>query len=232
MHRLCLLRHGASLWNQQNRFTGWTDIDLSSNGIQEAICAGERLCREGYVFDEAHTSFLTRAQRTLDLVIKNLKQKNPSPIPITQTWRLNERHYGALQGLNKQETIQKYGEKQVMLWRRSVTERPPPLDLTHQTSPRNNPLYTSLADDQIPQGESLKDVLLRLMPYWNEMLAPRIRLGKRLIVVAHGNTLRALLMHLQNLSHEDVIRLNLPTGIPIVLELNNDMQVTKTLLKK
>lgn len=221
MHKLVVVRHGESTWNKENRFTGWTDVDLSERGLQEARDAGVILRKDGYVFDVAFTSVLKRAIRTLWIMLDELDQMW---IPIHNHWRLNERHYGALQGLNKAEMASKYGEEQVLLWRRSYDVRPPALDKTDQRYPRHDPRYNDLNDDELPRCESLKDTVNRFLPYWHEMIAPTIKSGRRTLISAHGNSLRALVKYLDKMSEEAIISFNIPTGIPLVYELDDDMK--------
>ncbi|MEJ5197804.1 MAG: 2,3-diphosphoglycerate-dependent phosphoglycerate mutase [Anaerolineae bacterium] len=221
MIKLVLLRHGESDWNKENRFTGWTDVDLSEKGIAEAHEAGKLLREGGYVFDVAYTSVLKRAIRTLWIVLDELDQMW---IPIYNTWRLNERHYGALQGLNKAETAEKFGDKQVLIWRRSYDIRPPALTPDDPRYPGNDPRYASLSKDELPLTECLKDTVARFLPYWHETIAPALKEGKRAIIAAHGNSLRALVKYLDNISDTDIIELNIPTGIPLVYELDDDLK--------
>jgi 2,3-bisphosphoglycerate-dependent phosphoglycerate mutase len=220
MHKLVLVRHGESTWNKENRFTGWTDVDLSEKGVMEAHEAGQTLRKEGYVFDIAYTSVLKRAIRTLWIMLDELDQMW---IPVHNSWRLNERHYGALQGLNKAEMAAKYGEQQVQVWRRSYDVPPPALEVSDQRYPGSDPRYRNMGKSEIPACESLKDTVNRFLPYWHETLAPAIRSGKRLLVAAHGNSLRALVKYLDNVSEIDIVKLNIPTGIPLVYELSNDL---------
>ncbi len=220
MNKLVLLRHGESTWNKENRFTGWTDVDLSEKGIEEAKEAGRILKQEGYTFDIAFTSVLKRAIRTLWIV---LDEMDLMWIPVVRHWRLNERHYGALQGLNKAEMAEKYGEEQVHLWRRSYDVPPPPLDITDERWPGHDPRYKNLDPKDIPQSESLKDTVKRFLPYWHETIAPTVKSGQRAIVVAHGNSLRALVKYLDNISDAEIPGLNIPTGIPLVYEFDDDM---------
>lgn len=221
MNKLVLLRHGESIWNKENRFTGWTDVDLSEKGIEEAKEAGRILKREGYTFDIAYTSVLKRAIRTLWIV---LDEMDLMWIPVVRHWRLNERHYGALQGLNKAEMAEKYGEEQVHIWRRSYDVPPPPLEITDERWPGHDPRYKGLDPKDIPQSESLKDTVKRFLPYWHETIAPTVKAGQRAIVVAHGNSLRALVKYLDNISDEEIPSLNIPTGIPLVYEFDDDMK--------
>ena len=219
--QLVLLRHGESDWNLQNRFTGWTDVDLTPKGEKEAREAGRLLREEGFVFDLAYTSVLKRAIRTLNFVLDDM---DLAWIPVEKTWRLNERHYGSLQGLNKEETAKKYGEAQVKTWRRSFATPPPPLDPTDERSAHNDPRYKVLRPDEIPACESLKDTIARMMPCWESQIAKSMREGKRLIVAAHGNSLRALVMHLDGMSETDILEFNIPTGVPLVYELDRDLR--------
>jgi 2,3-bisphosphoglycerate-dependent phosphoglycerate mutase len=220
MHRVVLLRHGESEWNLQNRFTGWIDVDLTPRGIEEAR-AGARLLREGgYTFDVAFTSVLKRAIRTLWIV---LDEMDLMWIPVHRHWRLNERHYGALQGLNKAETADRHGEAKVHLWRRSYDVRPPALTEDDERYPGRDPRYAGLEDSQIPRVESLKDVVARFLPYWEEAIAPAIRSGKRVLLCAHGNSLRALVKHLDGIPDDEIVGLNIPTGLPLVYELDGDL---------
>lgn len=221
MHKLVLVRHGESTWNKENRFTGWTDVDLSENGVKEAHEAGRTLHKEGYQFDVAYTSVLKRAIRTLWIMLDELDQMW---ITVHNSWRLNERHYGALQGLNKAEMAAKYGEDQVLAWRRSYDVRPPALELTDERYPGCDPRYGSLSKSDIPVCESLKDTVNRFLPYWHDTLAPVIRSGKRVLVAAHGNSLRALVKYFDNVSESDIVKLNIPTGIPLVYELSEDLK--------
>lgn len=218
--RLVLLRHGESTWNRENRFTGWTDVGLSEKGVEEAVAAGKLLSADGYVFDVAYTSVLKRAIKTLWLGLEQLDQMW---IPVHLDWRLNERHYGALQGLNKAEMAAKYGEAQVHRWRRSYDEPPPPLELDDERHPRHDARYASLPANELPRAESLKDTVARFLPYWHEIIAPSIRAGKRVLIAAHGNSLRALVKHLDGVSEREIVGLNIPTGIPLVYELDGDL---------
>jgi 2,3-bisphosphoglycerate-dependent phosphoglycerate mutase len=224
MHKLVLVRHGESTWNKENRFTGWTDVDLSERGVEEAHEAGRTLREQAYVFDVAFTSVLKRAIRTLWIMLDELDQMW---IPVHNHWRLNERHYGALQGLNKAEMASKYGEKQVLLWRRSYDVRPPALEKNDERYPGSDPRYKDLDENEVPLCESLKDTVDRFLPYWHETLAPTIASGRRLLVSAHGNSLRALVKYLDNLSEEAVVSLNIPTGIPLIYELSDDLKPIK-----
>jgi 2,3-bisphosphoglycerate-dependent phosphoglycerate mutase len=219
--KLTLLRHGESLWNRENRFSGWTDVDLSEQGMVEAREAGKKLKAEGYSFDVAYTSVLKRAVRTLWIVLDEL---DLMWIPVERSWRLNERHYGALQGLNKAETARRYGEEQVLLWRRSYDIPPPALERTDERYPGNDPRYRGLDDSDLPLTECLKDTVERFLPYWNGSIAPAVKAGKRVIIAAHGNSLRALVKYLDDVSDEDIIALNIPTGIPLVYELDERLR--------
>ena len=221
MHKVVLLRHGFSTWNQENRFTGWTDVDLTEQGKAEAKLAGEILKAEGFVFDLAFTSVLKRAIRTLWIVLDEL---DLMWIPVEHSWRLNERHYGALQGLNKAETAAKYGDAQVKTWRRSYDTPPPAIETNDQRYPGHDPRYRNLPESDLPRTECLKDTVARMLPYWHEAIAPAIVAGKRVIVAAHGNSLRALVKHLDHISDEDILELNIPTGVPLVYELDTEMK--------
>lgn len=221
MPTLVLLRHGESIWNLENRFTGWTDVDLSERGLKEAQEAGKILKSEGYRFDVAFTSVLKRAIRTLWIV---LDEMDLMWIPIHISWRLNERHYGALQGLNKKETADRYGFEQVHTWRRSYDVPPPPLDLNDARHPRFDPRYAGVPKELLPSSESLKDTLERVLPYWHEAIVPCLREGKLPLISAHGNSLRALVKYLDNISDEDIVELNIPTGIPLVYELDDELK--------
>jgi 2,3-bisphosphoglycerate-dependent phosphoglycerate mutase len=225
MKTLVLLRHGESIWNMENRFTGWTDVGLSEKGTEEALEAGRLLREGGYVFDLAYTSVLKRAVKTLWLA---LEEMDLMWIPIEKSWRLNERHYGALQGLNKQETVEKHGEQQVKIWRRSYDIRPPALNPSDPRSPAKDPRYASLKPSEVPLTECLKDTVDRVMPYWNSDIAPAVRSGKRVLIASHGNSLRALVKYLDNISDKDIVGLNIPTGIPLVYELNDDLTPIKS----
>ena len=224
MHKLVLLRHGESQWNLENRFTGWTDVDLSEKGIQEATSSGEILKESGFEFDLAYSSLLLRAHRTMDIC---LKEMGISDIPLKYNWRLNERHYGTLQGLNKVKTVQKYGDEQVLTWRRSYNTPPPPLRINDERHPRFDNSYDNLNENQLPASESLKDTVGRFLPYWHETIAPSIQSGKKVLIVAHGNSLRALVKYLDDISEEEIIGLNIPTGIPLVYELDDQLSPIK-----
>ena len=221
MHTLVLLRHGESEWNLENRFTGWTDVDLSPRGVEEAHGAARLLREGGYRFDVAHTSVLKRAIRTLWIVLDGM---DLMWIPIRISWRLNERHYGALQGLNKAEIAQKFGEEQVRVWRRSYATPPPPLAPEDERHPGRDPRYAGLTRDLLPLTESLKDTVARFLPYWHDAIVPDVKAGKRVIVAAHGNSLRALVKHLDDVSEDAIVGLNIPTGIPLVYELDDELR--------
>ncbi len=224
MHKLVLLRHGESQWNLENRFTGWTDIDLSEKGISEAKSAGQILKQDGYLFDLVYTSVLIRANRTMDLC---LEEMGIDGIPIEYNWRLNERHYGALQGLNKAETAQQYGDEQVLIWRRSYSTPPPPLELDDERHPRFDGRYSDLSENELPSSECLKDTVDRFLPYWHETIAPSILSRKKVLIVAHGNSLRALVKYLDKISDEEIVGLNIPTGVPLVYELDDELHPIK-----
>jgi 2,3-bisphosphoglycerate-dependent phosphoglycerate mutase len=221
MIKLVLLRHGESTWNLENRFTGWTDVDLTPRGVKEATEAGRLLREGGYVFDVAHTSLLKRAIRTLWITVDGLDQMW---LPVHKNWRLNERHYGALQGLNKAETAAQYGEAQVKVWRRSFADPPPPLTVEDERYPGRDARYGDLKKDELPLTESLKDTIARFLPYWHRQIVPDIEEGQRVLIVAHGNSLRALVKHLDNVSEADIVELNIPTGIPLVYELDDKLK--------
>lgn len=225
MHQLVLVRHGESVWNRENRFTGWTDVDLSEQGRSEAKAGGQALKERGFTFDVAFTSVLKRAIRTLWLV---LDEMDLMWIPVTRTWRLNERHYGALQGLNKAETAKKFGEEQIKIWRRSYDIRPPALDPSDERFPGKDPRYRSLPDHQLPRTECLKDTVERFLPFWHETIAPAVRSGQRVLIAAHGNSLRALVKYLDNISDKDIVELNIPTGLPLVYELDAELKPLKS----
>jgi 2,3-bisphosphoglycerate-dependent phosphoglycerate mutase len=221
MPEVVLLRHGESDWNRENRFTGWTDVDLSEQGIAEAHEAGRLLRDGGYEFDVAYTSVLKRAIRTLWIALDELDRMW---IPVHNSWRLNERHYGALQGLNKAETAAEFGEEQVHKWRRSYDIPPPALTTDDPRFPGRDPRYASLTDDELPRTESLKETVARFLPYWHDAIAPAIRDGRRVLIAAHGNSLRALVKYLDRISDEDIVGLNIPTGIPLVYRLDDDLR--------
>ncbi len=221
MYKIVLLRHGESLWNKENLFSGWTDVDLSETGIAEAHRAGQLLKADGYIFDVAFTSVLKRAIRTLWIALDEMDQMW---IPEYKSWRLNERHYGALQGLNKAETAAKYGEAQVKIWRRSYDIQPPSLEKSDPRWPGHDPRNNDLPAQDIPLTECLKDTVARFLPYWHETIAPVVKSGKRVIIAAHGNSLRALVKYLDNVSESDIVELNIPTGVPLVYELDEDLK--------
>jgi 2,3-bisphosphoglycerate-dependent phosphoglycerate mutase len=220
VHKLVLLRHGESTWNNENRFTGWTDVDLSERGREEARESGRLLAEAGFRFDVAYTSVLKRAIRTLGIALDVLDQLW---IPVTKDWRLNERHYGGLQGLNKAETTAKHGEAQVKIWRRSYDIPPPLLEPGDPRDAVHDPRYAGLSRSQVPLTESLKDTVARFLPYWDGTIAPVVRSGKRVVIAAHGNSLRALVKHLDRMSEADIVELNIPTGIPLVYELDDQL---------
>jgi len=221
MHKLVLIRHGESTWNKENRFTGWTDVDLSEAGTAEALEGGRVLREQGYVFDVAYTSVLKRAIRTLWIV---LDEMDLMWIPVHRDWRLNERHYGALQGLNKAEMAEKFGEEQVKIWRRSYAVPPPALEEHDPRYPGHDPRYKNLTKEQLPLTECLKDTVERFLPCWHETIAPAVRSGQRVLIAAHGNSLRALVKFLDNISDDDIVGLNIPTGMPLVYELDAHMK--------
>ena len=224
MYKIVLLRHGESQWNKENRFTGWTDVDLSDKGIEEAKNAGKLMKETGFEFDLAYTSVLKRAIRTLWL---SLDAMNLMWIPVINTWRLNERHYGALQGLNKAETAQKYGDEQVHIWRRSYDIQPPALTPSDERYPGHDRRYHNLSKDELPLTECLKDTVARFLPFWHETVVPSVKSGKRVLIVAHGNSLRSLVKYLDNIPDEEIVELNIPTGIPLVYELGEDLKPIK-----
>jgi 2,3-bisphosphoglycerate-dependent phosphoglycerate mutase len=225
MYTLVLLRHGQSTWNLENRFTGWTDVGLSEQGRQEALTAGKLLKENGYTFDLAYTSVLKRAIQTLWVVMEEMELEW---IPVVRAWQLNERHYGALQGLNKAEMAVQYGEAQVKVWRRSYDVPPPALEWDDKRHPRFDRRYAGLTKEQLPACESLKNTLERVLPYWHTTLAPAIKTGQRILVAAHGNSLRAMVKYLDNVSNEEIVELNIPTGIPLVYELDDDLRPLKS----
>ena len=220
-HTLVLVRHGESEWNKLNLFTGWTDVDLSEKGHQEAINGGKLLKAENFHFDIAYTSYLKRAIHTLNHILDELDE---NWIPVVKAWQLNERHYGALQGLNKAETAEKYGDAQVKIWRRSFDVCPPELEETDERYPGNQKMYANVDRNLLPKTESLKITIERVVPFWNEEIAPQIKAGKNVIIAAHGNSLRALVKYLDNISDEDIVNLNIPTGVPLVYELDDDLK--------
>ena len=225
IYKIVLLRHGESDWNKENRFTGWADVDLSAAGVEEAKAAGALLKREGYDFDVAFTSVLRRAIRTLWITLEQLDRMW---IPVTNSWRLNERHYGALQGLNKAETAAKFGDEQVLVWRRSYDVPPPALDPSDARNPAGDPRYASLAKQEIPLTECLKDTVARFLPFWEGSIAPAVKSGKRVIIAAHGNSLRALIKYLDGISDEKIVELNVPTARPLVYELDAALRPTRS----
>jgi 2,3-bisphosphoglycerate-dependent phosphoglycerate mutase len=221
MYTVVLLRHGESHWNKENRFTGWTDVDLSEKGVQEAHKSARLLREGGYTFDVAYTSVLKRAIRTLWIVLDDM---DLMWLPVHRHWRLNERHYGALQGLNKAETAERHGEEQVMIWRRSYATPPPALTPDDERFPGRDPRYADIPKAEVPLTEALKDTVARFLPYWRETIGPVIQSGKRVLLAAHGNSLRALVKHLDNVSEEDIVGLNIPTGVPLIYELDDDLK--------
>jgi 2,3-bisphosphoglycerate-dependent phosphoglycerate mutase len=224
MYKLVLIRHGESTWNLENRFTGWTDVDLTETGIAQAKAAGQLLKAEGYDFDLAYTSVLKRATRTL---WHCLDEMDRTWLPVFNSWRLNERHYGALQGLNKAETAKKYGDEQVLIWRRSYDIAPPPLTADDPRCERSDPRYARLKPGEVPLTECLKDTVARVMPFWNDSMARAIKAGKRVVAAAHGNSIRALVKYLDNISDTDIVSLNIPNGIPLVYELDENLKPIK-----
>lgn len=224
MYKVVLIRHGQSTWNQENRFTGWTDVDLTDLGREEAQRAGQLLKDEGFAFDVAFTSVLKRAIRTLWIALEELDQMW---IPVENSWRLNERHYGSLQGLNKSEMAKQYGDEQVLIWRRSYNVPPPPLEPDDSRAPQHDPRYKHVDAAQLPLTECLADTVDRVLPYWHETITPAIRSGQQVLMVAHGNTIRALAKYLDEMTNEDVIGLNIPTGVPLVYELNDHMKLIR-----
>jgi 2,3-bisphosphoglycerate-dependent phosphoglycerate mutase len=222
--KLVLLRHGESKWNLENRFTGWTDVGLTDKGKAEAKSSGELLMEEGFQFDLVYTSVLKRATLTMDICLNEMNIIN---VPIIYDWRLNERHYGALQGLNKTETAEKYGDEQVLIWRRSYSTPPPPLDIDDERHPRFDDRYGDLNENELPASECLKDTVDRFLPYWHETIAPSIQSGKKVLIVAHGNSLRALVKYLDDISDKEIVGLNIPTGVPLVYELDDQLSPMK-----
>jgi 2,3-bisphosphoglycerate-dependent phosphoglycerate mutase len=220
MHKLVLLRHGESTWNKENRFTGWTDVDLTEKGREEAMTAGRLLKAGGYAFDLVFTSLLKRAIRTSNIALDELDQLW---LPVERSWRLNERHYGALQGLNKAETAAKHGEEQVKIWRRAYAIAPPPLSPDDPRHPSHDVRYAGVPKNELPLTESLKDTVARFLPYWHQSIAPQITAGKRVLIAAHGNSMRALVKFLDNVSDEAIVELNIPTGVPLVYELDREL---------
>jgi 2,3-bisphosphoglycerate-dependent phosphoglycerate mutase len=221
MYKLVLIRHGESTWNLENRFTGWTDVDLTSTGLEQAIGAGRLLKAEGYDFDLAYTSVLKRATRTLWHVLDEMDR---TWLPVVHSWRLNERHYGALQGLNKADMAKQYGDEQVLIWRRSYDTPPPALDPQDPRCERGDRRYARLGAGQVPLTECLKDTVARVLPFWNEAMAPAIKSGKRVVVAAHGNSIRALIKYLDSISDHEIVNLNIPNGIPLVYELDEQLR--------
>ena len=221
MYKLVLIRHGESTWNLENRFTGWTDVELTATGVEQARQAGRLLKEAGYEFDVAYTSVLKRATRTLWLTLDEMDR---TWLPVEHSWRLNERHYGALQGLNKAETAKQYGDDQVLVWRRSYDTPPPALEATDPRSERGDIRYANLKDGEVPLTECLKDTVARVIPFWNDSIAPTIRSGKRVVIAAHGNSIRALIKYLDNISDDDIVGLNIPNGIPLVYELDDNLK--------
>lgn len=224
MYKIVLIRHGESVWNKENRFTGWVDVDLTERGELEARQAGQVLEEKGFVFDLAFTSLLKRANKTLEIILQVMGLEN---IEIKKNWRLNERHYGALQGLNKSETAEKYGEEQVKIWRRGYDTQIPPVTKDSEMYPGNNPLYSDIPEDKLPLSENLKDVVERAVPYWEGEIVPAIKAGRQIIIVASGNSLRALVKYLDNLSEEEIMEFNFPTGIPLIYELDQNLKPQK-----
>ncbi|MBK7706384.1 MAG: 2,3-diphosphoglycerate-dependent phosphoglycerate mutase [Acidobacteria bacterium] len=221
MHKLVLIRHGESVWNKENRFTGWKDVDLSEKGLEEAKSGGKLLTDQGFEFDIAYTSVLKRAIRTLNIV---LDEMDCAWLPVIKNWRLNERHYGDLQGLNKAETAQKFGDEQVLIWRRSYDIPPPPMSADDERNPRRDRRYADLSDAEIPLTECLKDTVARFLPFWEGEIAPQVKAGKRVIIAAHGNSLRALVKYLDGIADDEIVKLNIPTGVPLVYELDADLK--------
>ena len=221
MHKLVLIRHGESTWNLENRFTGWTDVDLTPTGVSQAMSAGKLLKAEGYKFDLCYTSVLKRAIHTLWYALDEMDR---TWLPVQKSWRLNERHYGALQGLNKGETAKKYGDEQVLVWRRSYDTPPPALEADDPRCERSDRRYAELDPTQVPLTECLQDTVARVLPFWNDTMAPAIRSGQRILLAAHGNSIRALVKYLDNISDDDIVGLNIPNGIPLVYELDADLK--------
>jgi len=221
MIKLVLLRHGESIWNKENRFTGWVDVGLSEKGISEAKEAGQILKKDGYTFDITYTSVLKRATDTLKIAIEEMDH---GKIPVIEAWQLNERHYGSLQGLNKSEMAQKYGEEQVLIWRRSYDIRPPALEKTDTMFPGNDSRYKKLKEKELPLTECLKDTVARVIPYWKKQIVPQLKKGQKIMIAAHGNSLRALVKHLDNVPDKEIVSLNIPTGVPLVYELDQNLK--------
>jgi 2,3-bisphosphoglycerate-dependent phosphoglycerate mutase len=224
MLKLLLIRHGESEWNKENRFTGWTDVGLSEKGIQEAIKAGRVLKEQGFTFKVAYTSYLTRAIKTLWII---LEEMNLMWIPVYKTWRLNEKHYGLLQGLNKKETAQKYGDEQVLIWRRSYSTPPEPIPLNDPRHPKHDPRYAGLSADELPSTEALQDTVNRIVPYWKNDISLSLKKHKEVLVAAHGNSLRGIVKYLKNMGEDEIIQFNIPTGIPYVFEFDDEMNLLK-----
>ena len=224
MYKLVLLRHGESQWNMENRFTGWADVDLTDKGKEEAKAAGELLKGEGFTFDKAFTSYQKRAIRTLWITLDGM---DLMWIPVERSWKLNERFYGGLTGMNKAETAKKYGDDQVLIWRRSYDIPPPELDKSSEYYPGNDPRYAELTEEELPTTECLKDTVARVVPYWESTIAPEIKAGKKLVIAAHGNSLRALVKYLDEMSEEEILKLNIPTGVPLVYELDENLKPIK-----
>ena len=222
MKRIVLLRHGESLWNKENRFTGWTDVDLSEKGVDEAMKAGDLMREKGFVFDKAYTSFLKRAIKTLNVVLDRMNQ---DWIPVEKSWRLNEKHYGALQGLNKAETAEKYGDEQVLVWRRSYDIPSPALSAEEPRNPEFDPRYKTVPSDILPLTESLKDTVKRILPYWEKEIFPSLQIADQILIAAHGNSLRGIIKYLKHISDEDIVSLNLPTAVPYVFDFDDDLHL-------
>ncbi len=224
MKKVVLIRHGESTWNKENRFTGWTDVDLTEKGIDEAHNAGKLLRKENFKFEKAYTSYLKRAIKTLNIV---LDEMDLDWIPVEKTWKLNEKHYGMLQGLNKAETAAKYGDEQVLIWRRSYDVPPAPLSKDDERAPHQDARYKGVDEKQLPLTESLKETVERILPYWNDVIVPEMKNHNEIIIAAHGNSLRGIIKHLKNISNEDIVSLNLPTGVPYVFEFDDNMNLQK-----
>lgn len=224
MKKVVLIRHGESTWNKENRFTGWTDVDLTEKGIDEAHNAGKLLRKENFKFEKAYTSYLKRAIKTLNIV---LDEMDLDWIPVEKTWKLNEKHYGMLQGLNKAETAAKYGDEQVLIWRRSYDVPPAPLSKNDERAPHQDARYKGVDEKQLPLTESLKETVERILPYWNDVIVPEMKNHNEIIIAAHGNSLRGIIKHLKNISNEDIVSLNLPTGVPYVFEFDDNMNLQR-----